>query len=108
MRITIIEDTDTGSMYGNDGDAIMGVDLEASEDKFLTMVTDAVHAAYPAAELEVRGEPGGHIPGRSGPVEVDGSADDDRDELNIGEILHNIWESWDWVVLSKAEVAGGR
>jgi hypothetical protein len=99
MRITIIEDTDAESMYGSDDDALVGVDLVASEDRYLEAIADAVHAAYPTAELEVLGEPGGHIPGhimRS--VRVDGGEDEERDELAIDEIRHEVWESFEWVV----------
>ncbi len=103
MRITIIEDTSDGSLYGDDSSSaeMQQVDREASEARYIELLTAAVHAAYPNAELEVLGEENGHIPGRAGNVELDGIEDASQysQELEaIDEIRHAVWERCDWIV----------
>ena len=103
MHITIIEDTSTSSLYGDDSNAseMATVDTEASEAKYLEMLNAAVCAAFPAATVETLGEENGHIPGRTGNVEIDGveNADDYNAALeDIDTIRHETWESMDWIV----------
>ncbi len=101
MRIYAIEDTSTESMYGRDPDATRDVDTAASEARYLEMLADAIHAAYPEAEVEVEGRENGCIPGTQQHVELNGGepyADDDEDIESIDNIRHEVWESWDWVV----------
>ena len=100
MHIAIIEDTSDSSLYGYDSSAaeMQQVDREASVARFIELLTAAVHAAYPNAELEVLGEENGHIPGRTGHVELDGIEDASRELEAIDEIRYAVWERWDWII----------
>lgn len=67
-----------------------GIDVAASEQKFADQLCAALKAAYPTAGITVEA-------GNDDYHQVDGRRDTDEAEA-VGEIVHDTWEAWAWVV----------
>ena len=90
-EITVKQQADTTAFFGSYPDALKGIDEQASYTKFEVLLADALRKSYPDADVSVEV---GDVPDR---IEVNGSRDD-QDVPAVEDILHEVWESWDWVV----------
>ena len=88
MRINV-EFSDSGLWGSTDPDA-EGYDAKASADKFAELVTVQLEQEYPGAEISVENTINDrHM--------VDDQEDCDEAE-DLGEIINQVWESWNWMV----------
>lgn len=82
-------DTDTDALFGPDAD-LRAYDIPASCAEYARLVAIALEEAYPDASAIV--EPG------TGALSID--SDTDHDQIPNGrQIIHDVWESYDWLCL---------
>jgi len=88
-QIKIEYDNSDDAMYGSDPDAIVGVDMQASEIKFKTMLHAELSKNYPNVEIIITTGFGQYmVDGDTAHQEVD----------TVGQILHNVWSEFEWLV----------
>jgi hypothetical protein len=98
MRITVVIDDDNTSLYGADPEHIEGVDQVASLSRLVELTRDAVEKAYPEAELRVLADSQSEVTvtqqdDEGYTIEDEGMAE------TVNSIAHEVWESWEWVIL---------
>jgi len=81
-------EADDAAMFGPDAE-IGEVDTRASYNAFEDAVQKALKAAYPTARISVQ----------SGPSKLRVNWMTDTEEVSVVEdIIHEVWESWNWLV----------
>lgn len=90
-----VEYTEDG-MFGPDPDTRENVDIPASFVEWNEQLTAALNRAYPDAEITVENT----IHDRHSAQLADGFKDDAATEA-VGEIIHQVWEDWNWVVATR-------
>lgn len=102
MYIRVLHDTSDEAMFGNDPDTLTEIDASASVLRFLDMLGEALRAAYPGADVVITACEG------VSRTDVEGTPDDDAARLDVDELRHELWESWDWLVYLPASPAAHR
>jgi len=91
IKISYTED----GMFGPDEENRDGVDILASFAKYDEMLTGELLKVFPSSEIEIEN-------GIEDKHTVDPEDYESPDfYVEVGEIIHRVWESWDWVVVEQ-------
>ena len=90
IKVSYTED----GMFGPSEENREGVDILASFAKYNEILTTELREYFPDAEIEIE----------NGIEDKHSAIPDDMESpdfyVEAGEIIHQVWESWDWIVAS--------
>lgn len=87
-RATVDVQYSEDGMFGSDGPG--EIDLEQSYAKFEAKLESAIGEVFPNADVQIA-----NSINDSHSADWDPSSDD---SIALGEIIHRVWESFDWIV----------
>ena len=88
-EVMVQYDNSDDAMYGNDADVTEGINTTDSERKFESMLRTALDKRYPGADIFVD-VGNGHYTANGAP--------DTLDAMEVGEIVNDVWSTFDWIV----------